>query len=56
MLCSTCLDSGLRGWILIAVGDDGVKTLALCPDCEGSGLQYCCEGDQATPERPEETQ
>jgi DnaJ-class molecular chaperone len=55
MICPACQG---KGFILPAFArkKDGapVGTASTpCPECNGSGVVHCCEGDQAQPEQPE---
>jgi len=52
MICEHCYGKGERG----SVEWKGVK---ICPDCQGSGIVHCCEGecvDQAEKEKPHEAE
>lgn len=43
MRCESCQG---RGWIVRRRDNYWVY----CPDCGGSGVTHCCEGDRAQPE------
>lgn len=54
MICDRCHGSGmLDETYLLPVTRDPRKYNVTCPDCGGSGITHCCEGERpdcATPE------
>lgn len=45
MICMTCCG---EGWVWPGNLYEGDPEP--CPDCDGCGLAYCCEGERAQPE------
>lgn len=55
MICESCNGTGEYRTIKFAA-DPYTKhksPLVLCPQCNGTGTLYCCEGDCAQPEQDE---
>jgi hypothetical protein len=50
MLCELCQGTG---WLDVPKEWNRPGLKDICPDCMGSGLAHCCEGDR---EQPDESQ
>ena len=61
MRCETCRDSVRRGYVTVAWQEGGLvqpwdePRVVLtreepCPDCNGTGIVHCCEGEQCQKE------
>lgn len=50
MICPVCFGKGkVRHWRRIALLRKTVEWEEPCPNCKGSGVDYCCGGDQEQP-------
>lgn len=46
MICQTCHNNGV-----VPINRDGRRIgVEVCPTCQGSGRDHCCEGDCVQPE------
>lgn len=45
MICERCHGEGF-----LEVEGSPINAYEVCPECNGMGLAYCCEGEQAEPE------
>jgi DnaJ-class molecular chaperone len=46
MICSKCQGKGfVKVEVMAAIGKNICDVWQPCPDCNGSGITYCCEGE-----------